>query len=192
MVVTSREATPRPRAGSRRPNAGVYAATKFGITAFSGSLRQEVTTQGLRVVIIEPGFVATELASHITHPAIGDMAREMVVSMRTLRPEDIRPCGRLRDHPAEPRRGQRDPRPPNGSDTADTRRPARPPGGAGVVGARMISVFRHTPGVLSAAREHDHNEQSRSRCSSSARSTSAQACAKPASRSGPSTSTNRA
>ncbi|MEU4404005.1 SDR family NAD(P)-dependent oxidoreductase [Streptosporangium sp. NPDC023963] len=72
MVVTSREATPRPRAGSRRPNAGVYAATKFGITAFSGSLRQEVTTQGLHVVIIEPGFVATEPAGAATRRSRGD------------------------------------------------------------------------------------------------------------------------
>ena len=68
---------------------GVYAATKFGITAFSEALRQEVTTQGVRVVVVEPGFVSTELASHITDPDIQAMAKTMAESMRTLQPEDI-------------------------------------------------------------------------------------------------------
>lgn len=68
---------------------GVYAATKFGITAFSEALRQEVTTQGVRVVTVEPGFVATELVSHITDPGRREMARQLGASMRTLQPEDI-------------------------------------------------------------------------------------------------------
>ncbi|UBU09236.1 SDR family NAD(P)-dependent oxidoreductase [Nonomuraea gerenzanensis] len=67
----------------------VYAATKFGVTAFSEALRQEVTAQGVRVVVVEPGFVATELADHITDPSIRAMAREMAESMRSLRPADI-------------------------------------------------------------------------------------------------------
>ncbi|TYB55380.1 SDR family NAD(P)-dependent oxidoreductase [Nonomuraea sp. PA05] len=67
----------------------VYAATKFGVTAFSEALRQEVTEQDVRVVVVEPGFVATELAGHITDPAIRAAAQEMAGSMRTLRPEDI-------------------------------------------------------------------------------------------------------
>ncbi|MEV6413800.1 SDR family NAD(P)-dependent oxidoreductase [Kribbella sp. NPDC051718] len=66
-----------------------YSATKFGITGFIESLRQEVTTQGVRVVVVEPGFVSTELASHITDPAIQAMAQQMAASMRTLQPEDI-------------------------------------------------------------------------------------------------------
>ncbi|MFJ9131277.1 SDR family NAD(P)-dependent oxidoreductase [Streptomyces sp. NPDC102340] len=68
---------------------GVYAATKFGINAFAEALRQEVTELGVRVVVIEPGFVATELASHITDPAIQAAAKSMAQSMRTLQPEDI-------------------------------------------------------------------------------------------------------
>lgn len=67
----------------------VYAATKFGVNAFSEALRQEVTEQGVRVIVVEPGFVSTELAGHITDPAIREMARSMAESMRTLRPEDI-------------------------------------------------------------------------------------------------------
>ncbi|MET9123694.1 MULTISPECIES: SDR family NAD(P)-dependent oxidoreductase [unclassified Streptomyces] len=68
---------------------GVYAATKFGVNAFSEALRQEVTEQGVRVVVVEPGFVATELTSHITDPGIQAMAKSMAESMRTLRPEDV-------------------------------------------------------------------------------------------------------
>ncbi|ROO86097.1 NADP-dependent 3-hydroxy acid dehydrogenase YdfG [Actinocorallia herbida] len=68
---------------------GVYAATKFGITAFAEALRQEVTDQGVRVVVVEPGFVATELADHITHPTMQAAAQSIGASMRTLQPEDI-------------------------------------------------------------------------------------------------------
>jgi NADP-dependent 3-hydroxy acid dehydrogenase YdfG len=68
---------------------GVYAATKFGITAFSEALRQEVTAQGVRVIVVEPGFVSTELTSHITDPSIQAMAEDMAASMRTLQPDDI-------------------------------------------------------------------------------------------------------
>lgn len=69
--------------------AGVYAATKFGINAFSESLRQEVTAHGVRVVVVEPGFVATELTSHITDPAMLAVAQKFASSIRTLQPEDI-------------------------------------------------------------------------------------------------------
>jgi NADP-dependent 3-hydroxy acid dehydrogenase YdfG len=47
-----------------RRGSGVYNATKFGVGAFSESLRQEVATRHVRVTIIEPGATATELASH--------------------------------------------------------------------------------------------------------------------------------
>jgi NADP-dependent 3-hydroxy acid dehydrogenase YdfG len=43
---------------------GVYNATKFAVNAFTESLRQEVTDRFVRVSVIEPGAVATELASH--------------------------------------------------------------------------------------------------------------------------------
>lgn len=68
---------------------GAYSATKFGITGFIVALRQEVTTQGVRVIVVEPGFVSTELASHIPDPAIQAMAKEMADSIRTLQPEGI-------------------------------------------------------------------------------------------------------
>ncbi|MFF7602505.1 SDR family NAD(P)-dependent oxidoreductase [Streptomyces mirabilis] len=68
---------------------GVYAATKFGITAFAEALRQEVTTQGVRVIVVEPGMVSTELATHITDPAMQTMAKNYAESMRTLQADDI-------------------------------------------------------------------------------------------------------
>jgi NADP-dependent 3-hydroxy acid dehydrogenase YdfG len=68
---------------------GVYAATKFGISAFSESLRQEVTERGVRVTVVEPGFVDTELTHHITDAEMRATASSMAASMRTLQPDDI-------------------------------------------------------------------------------------------------------
>jgi NADP-dependent 3-hydroxy acid dehydrogenase YdfG len=68
---------------------GAYAATKFGVNAFSEALRKELTTQGVRVVLIEPGMVATELASHITDPTMRAAAADMMSAIRPLQSEDI-------------------------------------------------------------------------------------------------------
>ncbi|HEV7938478.1 MAG TPA: SDR family NAD(P)-dependent oxidoreductase [Solirubrobacteraceae bacterium] len=43
---------------------GVYNLTKHGIGAFSESLRQEITRRYVRVGLVEPGAVATELVGH--------------------------------------------------------------------------------------------------------------------------------
>ena len=53
----------------------VYNATKFGVGAFSESLRQEVATRHVRVTIIEPGATATELATHNRREVLEDMAK---------------------------------------------------------------------------------------------------------------------
>ena len=42
----------------------VYSATKFGVGAFSEALRQELAKQHVRVSVIEPGSVDTELRTH--------------------------------------------------------------------------------------------------------------------------------
>jgi clavulanate-9-aldehyde reducatase len=44
--------------------AAVYNLTKWGVTGFSEALRQEALHSNVRVTIIEPGFVETELMSH--------------------------------------------------------------------------------------------------------------------------------
>lgn len=47
-----------------RLGSGAYNASKHGVGAFSESLRQEVTQRHVRVSLVEPGAVDTELASH--------------------------------------------------------------------------------------------------------------------------------
>lgn len=48
-----------------RSGSGVYNLTKHGVGAFSESLRQEVTARHVRVSLVEPGAVSTELSSHV-------------------------------------------------------------------------------------------------------------------------------
>ncbi|GAB2723842.1 SDR family oxidoreductase [Arthrobacter bambusae] len=70
-----------------RPGNGVYAATKWGMNGWSESLRQELQP-GVRVTVIEPGAVATELPSHITHEQTRQGA-EALYSQVTVTAEDI-------------------------------------------------------------------------------------------------------
>ncbi len=72
-----------------RKGAGVYNASKWAVNAFSESLRQEVTGSGVRIGLVEPGAVTTELTSHITQPAAKAAAAQMHAGMRTLQSEDI-------------------------------------------------------------------------------------------------------
>jgi NADP-dependent 3-hydroxy acid dehydrogenase YdfG len=71
-----------------RQGSGVYNASKFGVAAFSESLRQEVTRRHVRVAIIEPGAVMTELASH-NRPEIIEGMRANFGQMEMMRSEDI-------------------------------------------------------------------------------------------------------
>jgi NADP-dependent 3-hydroxy acid dehydrogenase YdfG len=71
-----------------RRNSGVYNATKWGVGAFSESLRQEVTTRHVRVTIIEPGATATELASHNRPEVLEEMASNFS-SIALMTSEDI-------------------------------------------------------------------------------------------------------
>ncbi|GGB27947.1 SDR family oxidoreductase [Allosediminivita pacifica] len=60
------------------PNGAVYCATKFAVRALSESLRQEVKDYNVRVTVISPGAVDTELTEHISEPGLGDQLREFV------------------------------------------------------------------------------------------------------------------
>ena len=71
-----------------RAGTGVYSLTKFGVNALSESMRQELVTSRVRVGVVEPGIVATELASH-TRPELQAGIRQMTESVEALRPEDI-------------------------------------------------------------------------------------------------------
>ena len=60
----------------RRASAGsaVYNATKHAVNAFTEALRQEVTERHVRVSVVEPGAVATELTDHL-RPEIREQLR---------------------------------------------------------------------------------------------------------------------
>ena len=73
-----------------RAGSGVYNATKFAVGAFSEALRQEVTKANhIRVTIIEPGMVATELREHITDEQARKSSEEMASAMTQLESQDI-------------------------------------------------------------------------------------------------------
>jgi NADP-dependent 3-hydroxy acid dehydrogenase YdfG len=71
------------------PDASVYAATKFGVGAFSEALRREVYKDNIRVTIIEPGAVATELREHVPDPETRQRIDTWATSMRQLQSEDV-------------------------------------------------------------------------------------------------------
>jgi NADP-dependent 3-hydroxy acid dehydrogenase YdfG len=71
-----------------RPGAGVYALTKFGVAAFSESLRQELISQRVRVSVVEPGTVDTELVTH-NRDEVRAAAERQTAAIEPLRPEDI-------------------------------------------------------------------------------------------------------
>jgi NADP-dependent 3-hydroxy acid dehydrogenase YdfG len=72
-----------------RAGAAVYNATKWAVGAFSEALRQEVYKSGIRVTIIEPGAVTTELLDHITVPRVKADMQAWVGSLAALTSEDI-------------------------------------------------------------------------------------------------------
>jgi NADP-dependent 3-hydroxy acid dehydrogenase YdfG len=71
-----------------RRNSGVYNLTKHGVGAFSESLRQELTERHVRVSLIEPGAVETELAGHI-RPEIRDQMIGRFAGIERLQSADI-------------------------------------------------------------------------------------------------------
>jgi len=76
----------------RRADAGaaVYNMTKFGVHAFSEALRQEALHAGVRVTVVAPGFVETELQGHNADPVVvRAMARSREQIGEVLKPEDV-------------------------------------------------------------------------------------------------------
>jgi NADP-dependent 3-hydroxy acid dehydrogenase YdfG len=69
---------------------GVYNMTKWGVVAYSESLRQEGLHINVRVTCVEPGFVATELQGHNTNPMVVEQIEKMRDSMeQVLDADDI-------------------------------------------------------------------------------------------------------
>lgn len=71
----------------REKGSSVYVAAKAGIQGFAASLRKEVNERGIRVVLIEPGSVQTDMAS-------GSQAEKdkKVGDEEMLLPQDIAEC----------------------------------------------------------------------------------------------------
>ena len=74
----------------RKARAGmaVYNLTKHGVGAVSEALRQELAADRVRVSIIEPGIVATELTDHI-RDGVREVVQEAIGKIEALRSEDI-------------------------------------------------------------------------------------------------------
>ena len=71
-------------------NSSGYNATKFGVNGFTEALRQEVTGEGIRTTIVEPGAVETELPEHIPDEEVKEQMEEgLFDSMTPLQSEDI-------------------------------------------------------------------------------------------------------
>ncbi|MBS1893334.1 MAG: SDR family NAD(P)-dependent oxidoreductase, partial [Actinobacteria bacterium] len=76
-------------AGRRaRADSAVYNLTKHGVGAFSEALRQEITQRHVRVSLVEPGAVSTELASH-NRPAVQEAMKGRFADMERLEADDI-------------------------------------------------------------------------------------------------------
>jgi NADP-dependent 3-hydroxy acid dehydrogenase YdfG len=71
-----------------RLGSGVYNLTKHGVGAFSESLRQEVTQRHVRVSLVEPGAVDTELSSH-NRPEIQQVIANTFADTERLQASDI-------------------------------------------------------------------------------------------------------
>ena len=66
----------------------MYSLTKFGVNAFSEGIRQELIGKRVRVGIVEPGTVQTEIMDHLSAEAKKAQA-ERTAGMVKLEPEDV-------------------------------------------------------------------------------------------------------
>jgi NADP-dependent 3-hydroxy acid dehydrogenase YdfG len=71
-----------------RPGSSVYNLTKFGLNGFTEALRQELLVERVRVSVVEPGTVQTELVDHLGE-ATRNAALRQVSGIEPLRSQDI-------------------------------------------------------------------------------------------------------
>jgi NADP-dependent 3-hydroxy acid dehydrogenase YdfG len=83
LVNISSVAGRRTRAGS-----AVYNLTKFGVSAVSESLREELSPHHVRVSVVEPGAVATELSSHV-RDGVREQVQQRFEGIERLQADDI-------------------------------------------------------------------------------------------------------
>jgi NADP-dependent 3-hydroxy acid dehydrogenase YdfG len=71
-----------------RSGSGVYNLTKHGVGAFSESARQEFADRHVRVSLVEPGAVKTELTTHL-RPEVRELVSRRFGDIERLEAEDI-------------------------------------------------------------------------------------------------------
>jgi NADP-dependent 3-hydroxy acid dehydrogenase YdfG len=71
-----------------RSGSGVYNLTKHGVGAFSEALRQEVTKRHVRVSLVEPGAVETELTDHL-RDEVRDVLERSIGGVELMQATDI-------------------------------------------------------------------------------------------------------
>jgi NADP-dependent 3-hydroxy acid dehydrogenase YdfG len=68
---------------------GPYSTSKFGLTAMSEGLRQEVGGKGIRVYLLEPGATNTGLWTGITNPDLRKSVKKLAQKETSMTPEDV-------------------------------------------------------------------------------------------------------
>lgn len=68
---------------------GPYSTSKFGLTAMTEGLRQEVGGYGIRVCIVEPGATTTECADNMADANFSKAMKAHVEKDGAMKPEDI-------------------------------------------------------------------------------------------------------
>ncbi|GAA1564613.1 SDR family NAD(P)-dependent oxidoreductase [Kribbella sancticallisti] len=71
------------------PNFAVYCGTKAYVTHLSRQMRAELGPKNVRVSALEPGFVSTELQSHVTDEATVEWLAGAREALEWLAPQDI-------------------------------------------------------------------------------------------------------
>ena len=72
------------------PNLAIYSGTKFAVRAISESIREEAAPHDVRVTVISPGLVETELLDHTTVPELRESFEGLKEPMGGfLNPSDV-------------------------------------------------------------------------------------------------------
>ncbi|MEV6276354.1 SDR family oxidoreductase [Nocardia sp. NPDC051832] len=71
------------------PGFAVYSGTKAYVTHLSRTLRAELGAKDVRVSVIEPGIVGTELQGHVTDPGALEWLAGAKETITWLNPEDV-------------------------------------------------------------------------------------------------------
>jgi NADP-dependent 3-hydroxy acid dehydrogenase YdfG len=72
-----------------RPNFAAYNASKWAVTAFTEALRQELAPDGIRVSVVQPGAVATELLGHVDAGFREQLAAGTLGSAQRITADDV-------------------------------------------------------------------------------------------------------